>query len=113
MVWRPTGALDEVAVSGFHQALAGLLGSPTLTGRPKLVIDLSRVTFVDSAGLDAVTSSIRWIQELDGLVIVACSRPTMARVLRRTGFDRLVTLADTVEEAIAELNPPDPDGGRA
>jgi hypothetical protein len=34
---------------------------------------------------------------------VACSRPTLARLLRNTGFDRIVTVAGTVSEAAASL----------
>jgi ABC-type hemin transport system substrate-binding protein len=35
---------------------------------------------------------------------VACNRPTLVRLLRTTGFDRIVTVTETVEEAIAALD---------
>ena len=34
---------------------------------------------------------------------MACNRPTLTRLLRTTGFDRIVTVAETVEEAAAAL----------
>jgi anti-anti-sigma regulatory factor len=34
---------------------------------------------------------------------VACSRPALTRLLHTTGFDRMVTVAETVEEAAAAL----------
>jgi hypothetical protein len=34
---------------------------------------------------------------------VACPRPTLTRLLRTTGFDRIVTVTATVEEAMASL----------
>ncbi len=43
--------------------------------RVRLVIDLSRVPFIDSAGLGALIGGIRRTRELGGQVAVACSRP--------------------------------------
>jgi anti-sigma B factor antagonist len=46
-------------------------------------------------------------------VAVACNRPTLTRLLRSTGFDRIVMVADTVEEAAAALEPPPDDASHA
>jgi anti-sigma B factor antagonist len=96
-VCRPVGELDAFTVSQFRQALAEMA-----TGR-RLVIDMSGIPFVDSAGLGALIGAIRRTRELGGDVAVACSRPTLVRLLRTTGFDRIVTVAETVEEAAASL----------
>jgi hypothetical protein len=37
-------------------------------------------------------------------VAVACNRPTLVRLLRTTGFDRIVTVAETIEAAIKALD---------
>jgi anti-sigma B factor antagonist len=68
-----------------------------------LVIDLSGVPFVDSAGLGALIGGIRHTRELGGQVAVACSRPTLVRLLCSTGFDRVVDISDTVAAAAAAL----------
>ncbi|MBV8692858.1 MAG: STAS domain-containing protein, partial [Actinobacteria bacterium] len=57
----------------------------------------------DSAGLGALIGGIRRARELGGDVAVSCSRPTLTRLLRTTGFDRIVTVAETLEEAAAAL----------
>jgi anti-sigma B factor antagonist len=36
-------------------------------------------------------------------VAVACSRPTLTRLLHTTGFDRIVPVTETVEAAAAAL----------
>ena len=97
---RPVGELDAFTVSQFRQALADLASSP------RLLIDMSAVPFLDSAGLGALIGGIRRARELGGDVAVACNRPTLVRLLRTTGFDRIVTVADTVEEAAAALQQP-------
>jgi anti-sigma B factor antagonist len=96
-ICRPVGELDAFTVSQFRQALAELASSP------RLVIDMSGVPFVDSAGLGALIGGIRRTRELGGDVAVACNRPTLVRLLRTTGFDRIVTVADSVDEATAAL----------
>ena len=107
VICRPVGELESFTVSQFRQALADL-ASPG-----GLLIDLSGVPFVDSAGLGALIGGIRRIRELGGQVAVVCSRPTLARLLRSTGFDRIVTVAETVAEAAAALEQGELDDGGA
>jgi anti-sigma B factor antagonist len=96
-ICRPIGELDAFTVSQFRQALAELAASP------RLVIDMSGVPFVDSAGLGALIGGIRRSRELGGDVVVACNRPSLVRTLRTTGFDRIVTMVETVEAAAASF----------
>jgi anti-sigma B factor antagonist len=103
-VCRPVGELDAFTVSQFRQALAELASAP------KLLIDLAGVPFVDSAGLGALIGGIRRVRELGGDVAVACPRPTLTRLLHTTGFDRIVTVASSVDEACKSFNDaPDSD----
>ena len=97
-VCRPVGELDAFTVSQFRQALSEMASSR------RLLIDMSGVPFVDSSGLGALIGGIRRARELGGDVAVACNRPTLVRLLRTTGFDRIVTVADSVEEAVAALD---------
>ena len=96
-VCRPAGELDAYTVSQFREALAELAGAP------RLLIDLSEVPFMDSAGLGALIGGIRRAREAGGDVAVACSRPTLTRLLHTTGFDRIVPVTETVEEAATAL----------
>jgi anti-sigma B factor antagonist len=97
-ICRPAGELDAFTVHQFRQALAEIASSR------HLVIDLSGVPFVDSAGLGALIGGIRRVREIGGSVVVACSRRTLASLLHTTGIDRIVTVTESVEEAAAELS---------
>ena len=97
-ICRPVGELDAFTVSQFRQALAELASTP------RLLIDMSGVPFVDSAGLGALIGGFRRARENGGDVAVCCNRPTLTRLLRTTGFDRIVTVAETIEEAAAALS---------
>ena len=96
-ICRPVGELDAYTVGQFREALG------ELASRPKLLIDMSEVPFVDSAGLGALIGGIRRAREAGGEVAVCCNRPTLTRLLHTTGFDRIVTVAETVEDAAAAL----------
>lgn len=94
LVCRPVGAIDAYSVSELRAAVAAV---PPGTA---LVVDLSGVPFLDSAGLGALIGAIRRLRQLDGEVSVAAPRPNIARVLHTTGFDRIVVISATVHEAV-------------
>jgi len=96
-VCRPVGELDAYTVGQFREALG------ELASKPKLLIDMSQVPFVDSAGLGALIGGIRRAREVGGDVAVCCNRPTLVRLLHTTGFDRIVTVTETMEEAARSL----------
>lgn len=96
-ICRPMGELDAYTVGQFRESLSQLAGAP------RLLIDLSAVPFMDSAGLGALIGGIRRAREAGGDVAVACSRPTLTRLLHTTGFDRIVPVTETLEEAASAL----------
>jgi anti-sigma B factor antagonist len=97
VVCSPVGEVEAYTVASFRDALAELATSD------RLVIDMSFVTFVDSAGLGALIGGIRRTRDLGGNVAVACGRPTIRKLLHNTGFDRIVAVTETVEEAATAL----------
>lgn len=100
-VCRPIGELDAYTVGQFRESLGDLASA----GR--LVIDLSEVPFMDSAGLGALIGGIRRAREAGGQVAVACSRPTLTRLLHTTGFDRIVPVTESIDDSIAALDEDD------
>ncbi|CAN5646958.1 hypothetical protein BH20ACT2_BH20ACT2_02550 [soil metagenome] len=101
---RPVGELDAYTVGQFRESLS------KLSSTERLLIDLSSVPFMDSAGLGALIGGIRRAREAGGEVAVACSRPTLTRLLHTTGFDRIVAVTETVEEAAKALAEVGADG---
>lgn len=92
-VLRPEGELDAFTVAGFRQAMAAI------RDLDRLILDLSDVAFVDSAGLGALIGAIRQVREAGGQVCLICNRPGLLTVLRSTGFDSTVPVLGSVEEA--------------
>ena len=98
---RPSGELDAYTVAQFRETLTDLAEERFV------LVDLSSVPFMDSAGLGALIGGIRRARENDGDVAVACDRPALIRLLHTTGFDRIVPVRETVEEAVLALGDPD------
>ena len=96
-VCRPEGELDAYTVGQFREALR------ELSTEPRLLIDLSGVPFLDSAGLGALIGGVRRARESGGDVAVCCARPAVSRLLHTTGFDRVAPVTETEDEAVSEL----------
>ena len=95
---QPAGELDAYTVAQSREALTDL------AGESYVLVDLSDVPFMDSAGLGALIGGIRRARENDGDVAVACNRPALTRLLHTTGFARIVPVRETIEAAALALS---------
>ena len=93
-----TGDIDASTVDGLRERLFGLADS----GQP-LIIDLNRVTFIDSAGLGALISAARRADQHGGALHAVCSRPQPRKLLWLTGVDRRIPLTATLDRALMLL----------
>jgi anti-sigma B factor antagonist len=91
-----TGDIDVTTVSGLRERLFGLADG----GHP-LIVDLNRITFIDSSGLGVLVGSLH----------VVCSRPQPRRLLWMTGVDRRIPLNATVDGALMFLTKSGDDPG--
>ena len=91
---RVRGDLDAVTASEFREAASGL------SGHPRVVIDLSELGFIDSAGLGALVGAIRRIREADGEAVVCSIRAPVIRLLRSIGLEAVVRLSPSLGEAL-------------
>ncbi|HEV7931826.1 MAG TPA: STAS domain-containing protein [Actinomadura sp.] len=101
------GDLDASA----RQKLDGYLAEAG-RGTSQLVVDLSEVTFLDTAGLAVLTRHWRTLDRTGGSLILAGARYKTARALWITGLAERLPLAEDVEHAIAvtRTDPESPTG---
>lgn len=97
LVCRPVGELDAFTVGQFREALG------ELSSAQRLLVDLSGVPFLDSAGLGALIGGVRRAREAGGDVAVFGARPAVARLLHTTGFDRVANVAESEDAAARSL----------
>jgi anti-anti-sigma factor len=97
VVLEVKGYLDAFSVGEFRQATAENKAAP------KLIINLA-TTFLDSAGLNALVGAVRQVRDCRGEAAIVCTHPSVSHVLYTAGFDRVVTLSHTVDEARSALD---------
>jgi anti-sigma B factor antagonist len=94
------GGIDVSTAAGLRERLFEVTDS----GQP-LIIDLNRISFIDSTGLGALISAARRAEAHGGSLHAVCSQPQTRRLLWLTGVDRRIPLTATVEGALTYLTP--------
>ncbi|MDO5627652.1 MAG: STAS domain-containing protein [Mobilicoccus sp.] len=106
MTSRDAGAFTLVEADGDID----LISAPVLRAsferlfrdeRIHLVMDLSRVPFIDSTGLGVLVGALRTVKRHGGDIRVVCANPRVLRVFTITGLDQVFTVFDTPDEALA------------
>jgi len=70
-------------------------------GGEQLIVDLERITFIDSAGLGALIGASRRAAANGGSLQAICAGPQTRRLLWLTGVDRRIPLSDSLDGALA------------
>ena len=92
------GEIDISTVTGLRERLFELAA-----GGQSLIVDLDRITFIDSAGLGALVGAARRTAAHGGSLRAVCAEPRTRKLLWLTGVDRRVPLAATVDGALMAL----------
>ncbi|HEY6743440.1 MAG TPA: STAS domain-containing protein [Lapillicoccus sp.] len=96
---RLAGEIDFTS-SGMVQST---LLSMVLPGGGAVVVDLSRITFLDSSGLGVLVQAHRTATERDTRLLVVASEP-VRKLLRLTGLDTVLDTYDDLPAAEAALS---------
>ena len=100
-----TGDIDISTVTRLRERLFELADNGET-----LIVDLNRVTFIDSAGLGALVGAARRAATHGGSLHAVCARPQTRKLLWLTGVDRRIPLAATVDGALMFLASRDAPG---
>ena len=100
-VWTiaPHGRLDLPASRAIDDALTDLCAA----GHARVVIDLSEVEYVASAGLKALLTGARRARLLAGDVRLAAPNDRVREVLEMSGFDQVFTIYVQPDVAVASF----------
>jgi anti-anti-sigma factor len=90
-----TGEIDISTVAQLRERLYELADNGGT-----LIVDLNRVTFIDSTGLGALVGTARRVAGHGGSLYAVCSQPQPRKLLWTTGVDKRIPLAATVAGAL-------------
>lgn len=71
-------------------------------GRKRIVLDLSRVTFIDSSGLSAILSCLKAIGQ-EGDLVICCVADGLMSLFQLTRMTRIFRFYPNVKEAVAAI----------
>jgi anti-anti-sigma factor len=94
---------DEIDVSQaprLRQALTELFEN---TEVKKLLINMTDVIYIDSAGLSVLIAAHRQISDRDGAFGLSNLQQPVRQVCHITGIDKVIQIFPTVEEALTKL----------
>jgi anti-sigma B factor antagonist len=101
---RIAGRVDHTTAKLLQdQLLPQLDGSADANG--KVVLDLSQVDYMSSAGLRVLTLAAKHCQKQQRDIVVASLQPLLQEVFRISRFDTLFKMFKTVQEALEMVSP--------
>jgi stage II sporulation protein AA (anti-sigma F factor antagonist) len=100
LVFRLVGRLDSTNARDFEQQLLAALDD----GADRVVIDLSALEYISSAGLRVVLLAGKHLGERGGRLALSSVRPSVNEVFRISGFLGLFAFYATADDAVAALD---------
>lgn len=99
MVARFVGDLDSAGTRTIQDAFTAMLASPGT----HVVVDLSRVSFMSSAGVAMLLVKGKQLRQAGGRLCIAAPTPRVAEVLALAGLHELFDIYPTLESACTAL----------
>jgi anti-anti-sigma factor len=98
-MYSPAGRIDA---SNASSAEADLLAMLEKDG-PSVIINLAQLSYLSSAGLRVMLVGAKRSKAAGGKAVILGAQPAVAEVLKMSGFDRIIPLVSSEDEARALL----------
>jgi len=92
------GEVDMFTAPKLREALV----QETDQGKNRIIVDLTRVSFMDSTGLGTLVGGLKRVKENDGTLALVCSHRPVLRVLSITGLTNVFPIYETLDSAISQ-----------
>lgn len=96
LIVRLAGELDHYCAQSVRRELDRLIADSTIR---LLVLDFSRLQFMDSSGIGVILGRYRQLRDRGGQVGVIHMNPHIRRIFRMSGMDRVIRQLDEQEAA--------------
>jgi anti-sigma B factor antagonist len=97
--WQVVSGAGEIDITTAPQ-LRDQLSELIDGGSTRIVIDLNRVGFLDSTALGVMVGAHKRLREAGHGLVLACTQPSILRVLDVTGLSSVFALHDSVDAAV-------------
>ena len=97
-LFRLTGLLDAFSEATFRKVLSKFIDD----GPKHVILDLSKIDFVDSSGLGALVQLVKKAQTLEGTLQIV-SNPRVTQTVKLVRLEKFLSLQLTVDEAVKNV----------
>jgi anti-sigma B factor antagonist/stage II sporulation protein AA (anti-sigma F factor antagonist) len=104
LVVQVHGRIDHTTAKAFENELLPQLDGCTGEAK-KILLDLSNVAYMSSAGLRVLTVAAKQCRQQNGDIVVAALQPLLQEVFRISRFDTIFKIFKTVKESLEEISP--------
>ena len=95
--------IDGMLTIGSDQEFANVFQEQITRGRTKIVLDMTRVKYIDSLGIGQIAGAYTQLVDVDGQLVLARINEKIRELLRLTGLQDHISAYATVEEAVDAL----------
>ena len=99
LILHVKGRLDAISSPAAEKKVFDLIND----GQHKLLLDFNGVDYLSSAGMRMLLSTTKKLKTLSGKLIVCSITANVLDVLKLSGFDHVLDLAQTEEEALRKF----------
>jgi anti-anti-sigma factor len=103
IVVTPAGRLDHDNCDAFRAGLQPHLAQ-AVASRQRVVLDLSGLGYVSSAGLRCFMLAAKETRAAGGRIVLAALRPVVAEIFQISRFDMVFEIFPSVREALSALS---------
>ena len=72
-------------------------------GKTRVVVDLSKATFIDSTTLGVLVGGVKRLRPSGGSLAIVCSDQNIQKIFEITGLDRVFPIHESREEALSAV----------
>ena len=69
-------------------------------GNRKLIMDMSKVEYIDSSGLGVLVSVLKKVKASEGKLVLISPKSSVKQILSLTNLDKVFNIQDTLENAV-------------
>lgn len=99
-----SGDVDISTSPDLRAALAAVLAA----GARAIVVDMSRVRFIDSTGLGVLVGTYTAVRNAGGRLALVNNHAAVLKVLSITALDEVLGVHPTLADAVASVSEPEP-----
>jgi anti-sigma B factor antagonist len=105
LVVSPAGRVDQSSADAFRTALAPHLEG-CAAGKDRLILDLSRLEYISSAGLRVLMLAAKQAKAQGGTILVSGLQPLIAEIFQISRFTRVFDISPSLRDALAKASAP-------